>query len=550
MRRCHKSPRSRGQSMWMRAARGRRYLALCLSLLFAIAFQASAQAQQGPWSEGLEWISGEELYHHLAVLAHDSMRGRDTPSPELQKAAAYIASEFRRSGLLPPRDSSYFQHFSVCWTHLGEPNRLSFQFDHGQWECALKEDFVPLSISSSGVVEGELVFVGYGITAPEYGYDDYQGLDVRGKVVLAFTHEPRERDSTDVFLGPQPTDHSKPLEKMLNAIDHGAIGLILANDPLHHVARRPPNVWPSLMRRSVGETVPLQLQESEERLVGVHVGRPVLDSLFHLLGKDPVTVQRTIDSTLRPSSFPLPVKVRIQVSLRQDAQQVCNVVGLLPGSDAVLKNQLVVIGAHYDHVGVRHDTVIYNGADDNASGTAGVITLAKAFGRNKVHPKRSLLFITFAGEEKGLFGSRYYTSNPLFPLDSTVAMINLDMISRNDTNQVSVAGSSVSPELFAMVQEANNAVGMEINTMADQYFRQSDHYSFYRKRIPVLFFNSLDHEDLHKPTDDPEKAIPEKMARITRLVYLTAWKVAESPVRPSYHPFQPPVAEKATQSEP
>ncbi|MDZ7374491.1 MAG: M20/M25/M40 family metallo-hydrolase [candidate division KSB1 bacterium] len=519
------------------------------SLLTGIA--SDARSQGFPWEKGFASITAKELQHHVQVLAHDSMRGRDTPSPELDKAAAYIAAQFQRAGLRPLNDSmGYYQRFAVCKTYLSEPNTLRFRTPVGEWSCRLKDDFVPLPLSSSGVVEGQVVFAGYGITAPEYGYDDYQGVDAVGKIVLVFTHEPRERDSTEVFQGRQATDHSNPLVKVLNAIDHGAIGLILVNDPLHHVSRKPPNLWPSLMRRTPGEIAPLQLRESEEQLVAVQIGRSVLDSLFHMLGKDPVDVQRTIDSTLQPLSFPLPVTAHIEVGLRQELTWVKNVVGYLPGSDPVLRNQVIVVGAHYDHVGTVHDTVIYNGSDDNASGTAGIIELAEAFGQNGYAPLRSILFIAFAGEEKGFFGSRYYTANPLLPIDSTIAMINLDMISRNDTNQVGVAGSSVSPELFAMVEEANRFVDMEITRSADNYFRQSDHYPFYRKRVPVLFFNTLDHPDLHKPTDDPEKAIPEKMERVVRLVYLTVWNVAISRQRPSWHEFAPSRIQATSEARP
>ncbi len=511
-----------------------------LSVALLTVLSGSLSAQQEPWRPGFESITAQELFHHLCVLADDSMRGRNTPSPELDKAAEYIATQFQMDGLQPVGDSAYFQHFLVSRTRLGQPNTLRFIWPDRTWECCLKQDFVPLPQSASGQVEAEVVFVGYGITAPEFGYDDYAGIDVHDKIVMMFTHEPRERDSTDVFDGPRPTDHSKILVKMMNAIDHGAIGMILVNDPLHHIARRPPNRWPSLMRRRVKGGVPLRLTEPGEEIVAVHIGRLVADSLFKLAGRDLVAAQRSIDSTLRPLSFPLHVRANIQVTLQEQTARVKNVVGYLPGSDPALRGQVVVLGAHYDHVGTRDDTIVYNGSDDNASGTSGLLEIIQAFALNKLRPRRSLLFIAFAGEEKGLFGSRYYVSHPLFPIDSTVAMINLDMISRNDTNQVGVAGSTVSPELYSLVLEANRHVGMEITKEADRFFRQSDHYSFYREDIPVLFFNTLEHADLHKPTDDVDKAIPPKMERVARLVFLTAWKVANMPGKPTFHPFEAP----------
>jgi len=509
--------------------------------LFAVllgALPAQLPAQSTPWQTGFQSITARELYHHVAVLADDSMRGRNTPSPELEKAAAYISSQFSHDGLQPaPGLNSFYQLFPVVRTRLSSPNAVTFELPDTVLHCRIKQDFVPLQLSASGTVRAPVVFVGYGISAPEFNYDDYAGIDVHGKIVLMFTHEPRERDSTDVFLGPKATEHSKNLIKMLTALDHGAVGMILVTDPLNHIARRPPNVWPSLMRRKLpGMKTPLRLvEEKSEALIGVHVSKRVGERLLESAGANLAALQREIDSTLVPHSFPLPVTAELQVTVEGDTELVKNVVAYLPGSDPKQKDQVVIVGAHYDHIGAANDTVIYNGADDNASGTSGVLEIAQAFALNPARPKRSLLFICFAGEEKGLFGSRYYVHNPLFPLDSTVAMINLDMISRNDSNQVSVAGKNVSPELFGLVEEANTHVGLEVTTEAEKFFRQSDHYSFYRKHVPVLFFNTLEHPDLHKPTDDVDKIIPEKMQKISRLAYLVVWELANSSERPSFH---------------
>jgi Zn-dependent M28 family amino/carboxypeptidase len=210
-----------------------------------------------------------------------------------------------------------------------------------------------------------------------------------------------------------------------------------------------------------------------------------------------------------------------------------NVVGFLEGVDPDLKKEIIVIGAHYDHVGVSNDS-IYNGADDNASGTAGVMEIAEAFTQCKTRPKRSLLFMTFAGEEKGLFGSRYYADDPLLPIENTIVMLNLDMISRNDTNEVAIIGSPTSSDLKAINEQANETIGMELAYDQERYFLNSDHYSFYRKDIPVLFYNSKMTPDLHKPSDDPEKIIPVKMAKIGRLVFATAWMIANRTERPNF----------------
>ena len=226
--------------------------------------------------------------------------------------------------------------------------------------------------------------------------------------------------------------------------------------------------------------------------------------------------------------------VTMETILEADRYPVHNVVGLWEGSDPVLKNEYIVIGAHYDHVGVRNDTVVYNGADDNASGTAGVMEIAEAFSKSPIKPKRSILFMAFAGEEKGLLGSRFYTDNPLFPIKNTVAMLNMDMISRNDTNEVAIIGAKTSPDLKEINETANNNFGMDLDYSQDKFFRRSDHYPFYSKNIPVLFYFAKENPDLHKPTDDPEKIIPEKMATVGKLVFSTAWIVANRDQRPDF----------------
>jgi len=214
-----------------------------------------------------------------------------------------------------------------------------------------------------------------------------------------------------------------------------------------------------------------------------------------------------------------------------------NVVGLLEGSDPDLKDEVVIIGAHYDHVGVFNDSV-YNGADDNASGTCGVIEIAEAFAESDKKPKKSILFIAFAGEEKGLFGSRYYVENPLFPLEKTAAMLNMDMISRNDPNEIAIIGSKYNPGLNEITQKENEKIGLKLSYDMDRFIFQSDHFPFMKEGVPVLFYNSKDHDDLHKPTDDVDKVLPVKMEKVTKLVFRTAWITANMKKKPRNIPFK------------
>lgn len=493
-----------------------------------------AWAQELP-KEGLNSITPEEMKAHVYYLASDLMRGRNTPSPELDTCAVYIAREFASYGLKSVEtDESYFQSFNVQRARLSEPNTLSLKTASRDTSYRIKNDFVPLHLTANRKVTASVVFVGYGITAPEYNYDDYQGVDAKGKIVLIFTNEPQEKDSTSVFDGAKNTDHSKLMIKVENAMDHGAVGLLLVSTPIHSF-RRPPNPWPSLMRNAPENAIPLALEEPvEKRIVCMRIGKELADDLLEGTGYAYKVIHQQIDKNLTSQSFDIPnLTITMETTLDAEKYPTQNVVGFWEGSDPVLKNEIVIIGAHYDHVGAPNDS-IYNGADDNASGTAGVMEIAEAFSLCKTRPKRSILFMTFAGEEKGLFGSRYYADDPIFPIENVVAMLNLDMISRNDTNEVAIIGSKTSTDLKEINEKCNESIGMKLAYDQDRYFLQSDHYSFYRKDIPVLFYNTKDTPDLHRTTDDPEKIIPEKMARIGQLIFATAWVVANRADRPNF----------------
>jgi len=491
-------------------------------------------------NEGVNSITPQEMMAHVRYLASDDMRGRNTPSPELDSCAAYIARQFASYGLEPIGSEEIFlQPFFVLKIRLSTPNTLDLATSEGIKSYQIKEDFVPLQMTANQKIsEVPIVFAGYGITAPEYNYDDYQGMDVRKKVVLIFTNEPQDEDSTSIFNGSKRTEHSNVHVKVMNAIEHGAIGVLLVGNPLTRF-RRPPNPWPSLMRHAPQDAAPLTLDEkTEKKIVCVQIGKELANDIMEGTGHSLEERFQKIDETFCPQSFKIQEKnVTMETHVEAERFPTQNVVGLWEGSDPVLKREFVIIGAHYDHIGVINDTV-YNGADDNASGTAGMLEIAQAFSQCKIRPKRSILFMAFAGEEKGLFGSRYYTENPSFPLDKTIAMLTVDMISRNDTNSVSIIGAPTSSDLKEMNEKANASVGMTLAYDQEEYFRQSDHYSFYRKDIPVLFYNSKDTPDLHKPSDDPEKVIPEKMASIGKLVFSTAWLVANRTERPNFNPIK------------
>lgn len=486
-------------------------------------------------NEGIRSITPQEMKAHVYYLASDAMKGRDTPSPELDTCAAYVARQFASYGLesIDP-ENTYYQSFNVLRARLSEPNTLKITTAHSDTIYQIKNDFVPLHLTANHKVSAPIVFGGYGITAPEYDYDDFGTIDAQGKIVFIFSSEPQEKDTTSIFEGSKQTEHSKLRVKVQNAMDHGAVGLILVSNPLRRF-RRPPNPWPSLMRRAPKNAVPLTLEEkAEKKIVCIQIGKRLANKLLKGTGHTLENLFKKIDDTIKPQSFDITgITVTMETQLAAEKYSTQNVIGLWKGTDPELLNEFVVIGAHYDHVGVNNDS-IYNGADDNASGTAGVMEIAQAFTQSKLRPKRSILFMAFAGEEKGLFGSRYYNDNPLFPIENTIAMLNMDMISRNDTNEVAIIGTPTSSDLMQINEKANETVGMKLAYDQEQYFLQSDHYPFYRQNIPVLFYNTRSTPDLHRPSDDPEKIIPEKMARIGKLVFSTAWMVANREERPNF----------------
>ncbi len=488
--------------------------------------------------QGIVSITPAEMKSHVAYLASDAMKGRNTPSPELDSCAAYVAREFKSYGLAPV-SGSYYQAFNLLKTTLAGANSLSLTVGQTETPYAIKDDFVPLHMTANSRIERKpIVFAGYGITAPEYAYDDYMGIDAHGKVVFIFTGEPQENDSTSVFLGRQNTDYSKLDIKVENAVEHGAVGLLLVSDPTRKF-RKPPNPWPSLMKNVPEDAVPFTLDSgAEKRIVCMRIGKDLAEILMDGTGKNLMDLYQAIDREMKPQSFEITGKtITMETELSASRIPTQNVVGFLEGSDPKLKNELLVIGAHYDHVGISGGE-IYNGADDNASGTSGVMEVAEAFTESLVKPKRSLLFMAFAGEEKGLFGSSYYADHPLYPLDHTVAMLDLDMISRNDSSAVAIVGSGSSHDLKTINEQCSEKIGLQLLYDSDAFFMQSDHYPFYKKNIPVLFYFSKSTPDLHKPTDDTEKIIPDKMAAVGRLVFSTAWIVANRTARPDFVKFR------------
>src|SRR5579871_166858 len=471
----------------------------------------------------------------VKFLASPELRGRATGSPELEKAAGFIAKKFKEFGLKPADGKSYFQAFPVTTSaRLGKSNEFRFTENGRPTSLSCPDDFLPFHFSPSARLSGSVVFVGYGITAPEYHYDDYAGMDVKGKLVLVLRHEPQEFDEHSVFAGKDYTSHSKFTSKASNAKIHGAAGVILVNDVGNHPGE--PDQLEKFGSEEGPEDVGIPfLQLKEARVSG----------WFADAGKKLETVEAGIDKDLKPESFAFPesLSVTAELDLQREVKTVHNVVGYIRGET----DEYVIIGAHYDHLGLGGQFslapnltgTIHPGADDNASGTAGVIELARWFGRQPKQ-KRGILLMTFAGEELGLLGSNYYVAHPELPLEKAVAMLNMDMIGRAHDGKLYIGGTRTGSSFRAMLDRLSPQYGLKIDYSDMGEAGGSDHTSFLIGRVPALFFFSGLHSDYHKPSDTWDKIDAPDAAKVLQLVAGIADSLRETPERPQFIRVAPP----------
>jgi hypothetical protein len=444
-------------------------------------------------------IKPERYLAHIKYLSSDELQGRLTGSPELEKAASYIAHEFHSAGLKPV-GGSYMQQFSVtAHTALGANNKLELVVAQQVRKLLEQRDFLPLNLSTNGETMGPIVFAGYGITAAEYHYDDYAKIDPRGKVVLLFRHEPQETDEKSIFAGKKYTLHSELASKVANAKLHGAAAILLVNDLPNHPGDddRLEPFTPAMGTEDYGLPV-------------MQISLKWANALLATAHKDAAGLIKAIDADLKPQSFDLPTEdaARMTVNVTIEKRVVHNVVGFWPGQT----KEYIILGAHYDHLGLGYEHslapsqagTVHPGADDNASGTAGVIELAHAIAKSGKH-KRGFLFLCFAGEEEGLLGSAYFANHPLEPLGEASAMINMDMIGRLRNHKVYVGGISSGSTFEKIVQKAAKDYGLDDDLTGSGVDGSSDHTSFLVKGVPTLFFFSGLHSDYHKPSDTWDK---------------------------------------------
>jgi len=474
-------------------------------------------------------MSSNEYLGIIKFLASPDLRGRATGSPELEKAAAYIRDQFRGMNLKPLSGESYYQNFDVTTSaRLGNKNGVAFNTGGAPESLRLEQDFVPLNLSSAGEVSGNVVFAGFGITAPEYNYDDYAGLDVKGKIVVLLRHEPQEFDEKSVFEGKIYTAHSQIFSKATNAKIHGAKAVLMVNDVGVHSGDADD-------LEKFGSTA----GPDNAGIEFVQVKANVVNRWLALSGKNLEAVESDIDKDLHPESFALPETLHLDmdVDIAREVKTVHNVGAYLPGQTS----EYVVIGAHYDHLGLGEQFsmapslagTVHPGADDNASGTAGVIELARWFSHEPKH-QRGILFLTFAGEELGLLGSSYYVNHSVLPLKDDIAMINMDMIGRVRDRKVYVGGVGTGSTFAPLLQQLAPKHDFEADLSEKAGYGSSDHTSFTTKQVPVLFFFSGLHADYHKPSDTWDKIDAPDAVRLLDLVADVTSHLIDSSPRPQF----------------
>lgn len=479
-------------------------------------------------------ITAEEIKANIYYLASDDMKGRFTGSPEERKAGDYIKNEFEVYGLKPAFNGNWFQEFPfVEKVQLTKANSLTLDINGKKQNLKLGKEFTTVSYSANGKVTGNLVFAGYGVSAPKLGYDDYAGLDVKGKIVVVMRYHPEHDSSKSEF-----DRYASFRNKATIAKEKGAAGIILVN------GYAPVNEDDPLMNLRYDGAPPMS------DIFVQNMKRAFVDQLFKSEGLNFSDYQKKIDATKKPDSFVFKnAKATLSTGVNEIVSKGRNVAGMIEGSDPTLKNEYIVIGAHYDHLGIDQlkessmykgkEPMIHHGADDNASGTSGLLEIAEKFASIKERVKRSIIFVAFSGEELGILGSTYFTNNSPVSLNEIAAMLNMDMIGRlNDENSLTIIGTGTSSEWKTLLNEKNK-YGFKLG-FNESGSGGSDHQAFTNKNIPVLFFFTGTHSDYHKPSDTADKINNEGEARVVNYVYDIADDIDLEAKRPDFIKVEEP----------
>lgn len=497
---------------------------------------------QGDATKYAESITPADLKKHLIVIASDSLEGRDTGSKGQKMAAEYVTKYFKQYGLQPAAtdtngSKSFLQKYKLYKRSWAD---VYVRIKDKKYEFN-KDFYMNGLLDEPKEVETKVVFAGYGIE--DKGYNDYASLDVKGKSVLVFDGEPKMSGEKLLISGTaEKSKWSGPVswqQKAKLALDKGARYVFIISDKTGAEREKEIRQRAAMSRRFSAPTLK-PVQENPNRTASFVITPEMAAEIMNSSTSKLEKIQKDINKKGKPVSLEAVGEVAFKAERRTDIINTENVAAYMEGTDK--KDELLVISAHLDHIGISEDGQINNGADDDGSGTVSLLELAEAFSKAKAEgkgPRRSILFLNVTGEEKGLFGSEYYSENPLFPLKNTIANLNIDMIGRvdaaheKDHKYVYVIGADkLSSELHAISEAANQKhinykLDYTFNDPKDQnrFYYRSDHYNFAKVGIPVIFYFTGVHEDYHKPGDDVEKILFDKQAPIVKLVFYTAWEL-------------------------
>jgi Zn-dependent M28 family amino/carboxypeptidase len=510
------------------------------------------------YSKSLNQITSSDLESYISFLASPLLKGRMNGESSLDIAANFLVSEARLNGLKPANGNSYLQPYNVTSKSM-DMDKTSVQVISGPNDTVTFKDPVYQLIPtgpSDYVLDGEVVFAGYGIKSDKYKYNDFDNIKPEGKILLVMNRAPMSADGKKCkFDEPVWMSQMGFQVKLTTLLYSKAKAILIVNDPksgFRSFDESNPGIAGYL---KTAVTLGTKKEEKPNPMMAampklIFVSRSLADALLNGSGHSLEELQNNIDSSFKSQSFLIPGKqLKItEVSISEE-KILNNVAGYIEGSDPVLKNEVVVFSGHYDHIGITGNKV-NSGADDNASGCAAILSISKAFQNLGKKPLRSVLFLWVSGEEIGLFGSQSYINNPLFPLEKTVADFNMDMIGRDkedaDTtsetpmtgpNSVYVITDNQSKELVDIANEIDKKIKLDFDYSLSgrnhplQLFARSDHYNFVKKDIPVYCFTTGIHTDYHTPGDVIEKIDFKKMEMITRAMFEIGFTVANKKAR-------------------
>jgi hypothetical protein len=521
---------------------------------------------------GFESIRAPDSASYLAFISALELEGRDTPSKGQAVARRYIESLYRTWGIIPlgdpaDRGRSYEQRVPMVIKKYGPGTSLELSFALTTQKFEAERDFsFVMGADFAGTIEGPVVFAGYGVSAPDLGYDDFAGLDVRNKIVLMAAGKPGGKRPDSPFNSRENwarfEGRRTPAENCARLLaGKGAAALVVADDSIDRLVSPHGYKRGARIMSSSNRVFCPALSAVDPMVPTFWVSTRIAEAAFRAAPNTFAETVRKIDQELKPASFELPgLRVRITLEMEQTISTCGNLLGMIEGSDPELRKEFVVIGAHLDHVGMNKEGYVFSGADDDGSGSVGVLQIAKALAENPEKPKRSVIFAHWTGEEKGLIGSRYFLKFPPVPLKDIVAYINLDMISHDtsvqevryeaalfrmpkeeidripdDPQKLLIAYVSLpSPDFTALIRDTNSGtIGLDVIPLASfPMLGNSDHYFFAFKKIPSVFFFTGSNETTHSPLDTVERINAEKMAQVVRLAYIVAFTTADETARP------------------